>query len=234
MILLDSLIWEIIKLDKNALINKIKELDPNIKLVQVNKEIDFNNHQILIKEKEVQTINEMLSNLNLKNVDISKVINLHINRLKKLDKEIGKMKNQLIKLESEKINISKENLTTQNILSEKIENIELSKSSIRNYINHFVENIKISYNDNTYSAIQIEFKFFSELIEDRMKYYPELDILDKYVTVFIDKSNTNKIMYFKRTAKYSELNRAIIKQKLTTNSESKIILKKLNQLYPNT
>lgn len=235
MILIDNLIWQIVKQDKKALINKIKELNPNIKLLQINNEIEHLKLSLDKLNKESNHIQNILLNTKFNNINVNELIETNIKRLGVVDKNISSINEQLNILEMNKIGAEKQMNNSENIIYKKTNQIEKDLESIRNYTNHFVKDIIIKINTIKYSVIQIEFKYFTStnidsIINDGTKLIHD-DILDNYVTLLVDKTNTNKITFFKLIKKYNNKTIPQLLSMIEKYGNERIELKKINFNY---
>jgi hypothetical protein len=235
MILIDNLIWQIVKQDKNALIEKIKELNPNIKLLQINNEIEHLKLSLNKLNQESNHIQNILLNTKFNNINVNELIETNIKRLGVVDKNISSINEQLNILEMNKIGAEKQMNNSENIIYKKTNQIEKDLESIKNYTNHFVKEIIVKINTIKYSVIQIEFKYFSStnlgsIINGGSKLIND-DILDNYVTLLVDKTNTNKITFFKLLKKYNQITIPQLLSIIAKNETERIELKKINFNY---
>jgi len=134
-----------------------------------------------------------------------------------------------------KIGTEKQMNNSENIIYKKTNQIEKDLESIRNYTNHFIKEIIVKINTIKYSVIQIEFKYFTStniacVINDGSKSIKD-DILDNFVTLLVDKTNTNKITFFKLLKKYNYTNIPQLLSIIDKNNYERIELKKINFIY---
>jgi DNA invertase Pin-like site-specific DNA recombinase len=235
MALMDNLIWHVVKLDKKALINKIKELNPNIKLIQINNEIDHLKLTLKKLNEELLFIENILLNTKFNSINVAELVESNIKRLGIIDKNISSINEQLNKLEIERINIERNNSNTDSIVYKKTDVIEKSIESIKEYINQFVKEIIIKKNTVKYSIIQIEFKYFtSSNVQYKLDDFSKIiedDILDNYITLLVDKTNTNNISFYKFNKKSNIPNVIKLQQLIQDLNIDKIELKKINFNY---
>jgi DNA invertase Pin-like site-specific DNA recombinase len=138
---IDNLIWNVVKLDKNALINKIKELNPNVKLLQINNEIKYLEikKESLINDAEL--IKKIFKNLNLSNISVEEIINTNSKKLATIDKKLADIDDELLILKGKKIRIEIQYNNRDFLNDENLEKIENDVYKIKEFINHFIKEI---------------------------------------------------------------------------------------------
>ncbi len=201
MVLLDSAVWSLIKLDFNSLANQIVLKTPDAEINILSGEQKVLEEKIASIEKEIKIENGRISILSSKkNIDIGEMLTGFEKKIDKLDKDLGKSKNKLAQVANkiEQFNRRKDINITELFQSD-IDQIEQDKSLLKRYINTFVRNINILFQNNRYSVISVNFHYSvvskkKIAIGERMKIESPLG---KGTCIFIDKSNTNNIKVVK-------------------------------------
>jgi DNA invertase Pin-like site-specific DNA recombinase len=224
--IIDNLIWHLIKQDEFALLNKFKEINPNIKLTQIDNQIIFLNDKNKEYLSEAAKIQNLLNKTKFNNLNIDDLILNKTERLAKLDKYVSENHNKISKLTIDKSKIENRNINSEKILLQDLKIIEKDPIKIKEYINHFVKEIIIKKNTLKYFITQVEFKYFSNF-ENKEK-----ELLDRFVTLIVYKPSPNKIKFKKLSKKLSIQNLNILNEKITKDQDFKIIeIEKLNFNY---
>jgi DNA invertase Pin-like site-specific DNA recombinase len=229
MLLMDNLIWQIIKEDKNSLISKIKQLNPNLRLNQIKNEIEFYKNSIIKINEESAHIQKIIQNIKFNNINVSELIEININKLEKLDKKLNSINENINKLEIEKIGVEKQNKKSNSVVYKKTKQIENDLGNLKMYVNHFIKEIIVKINTVTYSVIQIEFKYYETEFKRSLETKIEEDgIIDNFVTLLVDKRNTNNISFYKIIKKFNFISVNTIKSYIKKNNIQK---NELNKIY---
>ena len=199
--MLDSVIWSLVKKDRTLLSKLISSINPekykdNIletlnyhknKDIEINESIDFEIKKLSLIPKGRKSANEAIATIESK-------LNL-------LDKELKKNKTKVreltLNLDSFNENQKKDHDT---LLSLDIEYIENNRSILKDYINLYVDHIKIHKHSSRFSLIEIIFKFESDeevkhKIQDKII---RLDgLINRNTFILIDKTITRALKIFK-------------------------------------
>lgn len=186
MALLDSVIWCYIKSDIENLVGKMQDYYNSINIDNINEEIDNLKQKIndLENDKEHEAdIFRIMSKSNKEKAleDFSNNIDL-LNQQIEMFKNIIDDKMKLI----ENIEYNKE-LNANNNVEEEINTIENDKTLLKKYINLFIKEINVLYNDISYMVLKLgvidkidTFDFDSEkFIENDLAYRTYL-VIDKH------------------------------------------------------
>ena len=205
MSMIDSAIWNFIKTDLELLAEQIKINDPDSIENNYKKHLE----ELLNKKKELQ--NEY--NIELKSLEIIKrVKNANIGdfllkfekNTTKIDKELGRVDKEISKAQM-LLNIKQnENNDVVNVINKNLARIETSKELLKDYINLFVESIRIIYHNNKYTILHVSLKNYSNV---KKYYFPNSTDyiqyddaeLEPFNSILLDKSQTLSIKMFKST-----------------------------------
>lgn len=186
--LLDSVIWSYIKDDITNLVNKMKDYYNGIDIKSINDEINNLNLKITDLEKAIENeadIYRVMSNLNK---DKDNAFRTFTDKVSDIDNSITILKNKISDKERliEQIEHNKIVNSERDIKNE-IHNIENDKDKLKKYINLFVREINILYNDISYLVLNVSiidkidtYDFDKgNFIDDNMGYNTYL-IIDKH------------------------------------------------------
>lgn len=154
MALLDSAIWCYIKNDITNLVNKMKDYYSNIDINSINNEID--NLNIKIKDLEKSKEHEADVYRIMANSNKDKALIEFTDNVLAIDKEIKVLENKISDKERliKQIEYNKM-LNSEHDIKSEIDNIENDKSQLKKYINLFVNEINILYNDISYMVLKV-------------------------------------------------------------------------------
>ena len=208
--MLDSTLWSLIRTDLKALGEKINELDPNVELISLSERLNNIHHKLSEIDKDIYELEKQANNFSGEDVsgliEFGKKLQLNLNRLKNQRKP---MINESKILETQIRTIKSKIDTKEKLVNINVEYIESSKEKIKQYINHFIESVNLQIHDREKSVLQVKFKYYTigyRGVISRDKEHGSMRIddgLDKFVTVVIDKKNTNNLKLYKATKRIS-------------------------------
>jgi DNA invertase Pin-like site-specific DNA recombinase len=205
MVMIDSVVWSLIKTDLRVLADSINKLNPDIDysmLVAQKKAIQDRLDEV---EKATVALNKSIkANIANKSIDISEALASFNTKVDKLAKEKGQLEKEFNIL-STNIQIKDKRLNNiEEVINSNLERIEHSKELLKRYINYFVESVELLLHNNRFTVLLFKFKNYS-LLEYRQKLENQMIIDDgEYLQktfVIINKRNTNNIKAIKSTRK---------------------------------
>ena len=157
---------------------------------------------------------------------MTELLETNINRLNKIDKQITNYNEEILKLEINKLEAEKNHNKSDSVIYKNVDNIEQDLQKIKEYINHFVKEIIIKVNTKEYYIIQVELKYFSSNYYEYLQHND--DVLDKYLTLIVEKNQVEKIKIIKLNKRY---NTNILKSVLREiNSNPKLERLEINKI----
>lgn len=189
--LLDSTIWCYIKADIENLVTKMQNYYNSINLNIINEEIENLNLKITDLENDKEHEADIFRIMSKSNKE--KALEEFSTNISSLDKQIEVFKNKIddkMKV-IEDVEYNKE-LNGNNNINEEIDTIENDKTQLKKYINLFVKEINVLYNDVSYMVLNLgvidkidSFDFDSgKFIENDLNYS---------IYLVIDKHDNNRI-----------------------------------------
>jgi DNA invertase Pin-like site-specific DNA recombinase len=203
MSMIDSAIWNLIKTDLELLSEQIKINDPDS--VQANYQMHLEG--LLNKQNELQNeYNNELKSLEIikraKNARIDDFLVKFEKNTKRIDKQLGIVTNEILSVKNI-LNIKQnDNSDLVKVINNNLGKIESSKELLKQYINLFVDNIRIKLHNNKYTILIVTLKNYSKLGKKSLKfggYKMDDGELEKYTFILLDKRQTLKIKMFKAT-----------------------------------
>jgi DNA invertase Pin-like site-specific DNA recombinase len=218
MVMLDSVVWSLIKTDLRLLADSINKINPDEDYALIDQ------HRMKI-EKRIKSINEeteelkrgIKANIAFKNIDLSDVMSSFHSKIGKLDKEKGEMEKELSRLNSILLIKKDEQSDIHEVITKNLTSIEKSKDLLKTYINYFVKSIDILFHNTKFTALKVNFivssnfEFLSSEHAKAFKY--EDGEYSSHTYVVIDKTNTLKIRTLKSLTP------------LDVNSENQVVLR---------
>ena len=201
MVMMDSLIWCLIKTDLSVLAKSINELSPNEDYAVLSKQKKAIEKMLAKMDDDLLQLKDSVKkNIKSRNINMSDVLSSFQSNIERLDKEKGQLQKELDRL-STSINLQKQRLdNVQEVISSNIHTIETSKEMLKKYVNYFVDSIHVLLHDNSYTALRIHFKNYS-FIQYRRVHNGKVIIDDgeylKQTFVVIDKTRTLKMKAIK-------------------------------------
>ena len=163
MTLLDSLVWSTIKSDIKLLAYSINQINPDLDYKNLEKNLVSIQNKCFELDNEISDMNKkiaILINSNSKNSIES--LEVAVGKNDRLNYEREKYEKEL-NIIRRKIDIGKNRIENiDEVITNNIDKIESSKDLLKTYTNYFVKSIKILYQTNRYSLIEIMFKHESE------------------------------------------------------------------------
>lgn len=157
--LVDSAVWESIKVDLPALSQKINEVNPDEYLVELE------NHLINLiqREKEIQiSIDENLAVLKsvgkLTSGGVLSLIEETGKKISKLESELSKIEQEKSRIESNKLLIHDKQSDVESVINNNLQTIESSKELLKKYINYFIDRINIVEHNLRYTILELIIK----------------------------------------------------------------------------
>ena len=227
LIMLESVIWQMIKNKKHLLFNAVNNLDEQKEKL---------NSQILnleIKIRELDKVKNELSSLSNNLVANYKlgtntVVETISSKIEKLDSEMSSLKRD-VDVKRNEISINKVDTLKDDLLSAEVGKIECDKFLMKKYFDSFIDEIDIPYHSNKFTFLRIWTRKFVENLPNNQGYEnlvvpQETDRIIDYIpnSILIDKRNTqnNKFLFFNEgsNAKYMHAeNLGIVKLDLLNN-----------------
>ncbi|MBC5836771.1 recombinase family protein [Flavobacterium muglaense] len=191
--LIDSAVWQLIKLDLPALSKKINEINPDEYLL----EMDNHLSNLIQREKEIQNnIDENVAILKsvgkLSSAGVLTLIETTGKKIEKLENDYNKIQQEKSKIESNKLLIFDKQGDVESIINDNLSTIESDKELLKKYINIFIDDINIIQHNVQYTVLEL-------IIKDGTTY----GLL------------TNPEIYSQRNCKNIEVNYLIIDKKIT-------------------
>lgn len=189
--LLDSAIWCYIKSDIENLVVKMKNYYSTININTISDEIG--NIENKIKDLEKDKSHESDIYRIMSKGDKDNAYKVFVDNIASLDKEIDILKSQIDdrKILIEQIDFNK-NLNDKYNVEKEIFNIENDKSQLKKYINLFIKEINVLYNDISYMVLKV-----SVIDKIDMFDFDKLDFSNKdmlySVYLVIDKHDNHRI-----------------------------------------
>jgi hypothetical protein len=227
LIMLESVIWQMIKNKKHLLFNAVNNLEEQKE--KLNSQIS----NLEIKKGELKKVkNELLSNYKnlIANFKGEKQILLDTitSKMEKIDLEMSKLEGDIDEKKNE-ISINKVDTLKDDLLSVEVSKIENDKFLMKKYFDSFIDEIDIPYHSNKFTFLRIWTRKFVENLPNNQSYEnlvlpQETDRFIDYIpnSILIDKRNTqkNKFLFFNEgsNAKYMHgENLGIVKLDLLNN-----------------
>lgn len=195
MMMLDGIIWGMIKTDIKALSKIIKQISPNIKLA----ELITQKKNLVKKLEELRNESENIVNIQmnrpkLKNINYTQLIEKENKSLLKIDKEITYTHNSLATLESSILIAERKQNDIAEVFKSNIGDIENDSQLIKKYINYFISEINILHHDRERTFLKVHFKYYTPNNENIVGLSDGKRRLDdglgENVFVLINKKNT--------------------------------------------
>lgn len=211
LIMLESVIWQVIKNKKHLLFNAVNNLEEQKE--KLNSQIS----NLEIKLRELDKVkSELLSSFKnlIANYKGGQQIQLDTisSKIEKIDLEMSSLKIDIDAKRNE-ISINKVDTLKDELLSAEVGKIESDKFLMKKYIDSFVDEIDIPYHSNKFTFLRIWTRKFVENLPNNQGYEnlvvpQETDRIIDYIpnSILIDKRNTqkNKFLFFNEgsNAKY--------------------------------
>lgn len=208
MAMIDSAIWNLIKTDLELLAEQIKINDPDAA------ETNYKQHLEALLNKKDELQNEYdneLKSLEIikkaKNANVGDFLLRFEQNTTKIDKELGKIDKEISKVKM-LLNVQqKENNDVVNVINKNLDKIESSKELLKEYINLFVDYIRIELHNNKYTILNVVLKNYSKVEKYYFKNsndYIQIDDaeLEELNSVLLDKSQTLSIKMYKSTKRF--------------------------------
>ena len=227
LVMLESVIWQMIKNKKHLLFNAVNNLDEQKE--KLNSQIS--NLEIKIEELD-KAKNELLSLSNNMIANYKSGQNTLIetisSKIEKLDSEMSSLKRD-IDVKRNEFSINKVDTLKDDLLSAEVGKIECDKFLMKKYFDSFIDEIDIPYHSNKFTFLRIWTRKFVENLPNNQGYEnlvvpQETDRIIDYIpnSILIDKRNTqnNKFLFFNEgsNAKYMHgENLGIVKLDLLNN-----------------
>lgn len=204
MIMIDSVVWGVIKTDLDVLSRVITRVNPDKELELLKKSLKGLEDRSNKIDEEIKALNQSFKSFSkLKNVTSGDFINTIKSKVTKLDKEKGLIENEISRI---KVNLSVKNedlKDNQSIIQNNLETIEESKELLKKYINLFVERIDIIFHNTNFSVIRVKFKIDSHSLLKRQSksiIYPVEDgEIELYTNIILDKRHAKNVKSYKST-----------------------------------
>jgi DNA invertase Pin-like site-specific DNA recombinase/predicted HTH domain antitoxin len=199
--MLDSVVWSLVKKDRALLSKLITSINPekyknNIlndlnyyknKETEINESIEFEIKKISLLQKGHKNVNEAIAVIETKLNSFNKELKKNNIKVKELTQNLDSLNENQKKAHDK-------------LLSLDIEHIENNKSILKDYINLYVDHIKIHKHSSRFSLIEIIFKFESDK-EVKHKIQDKIIRLDGLINrntfILIDKTITRSLKIFK-------------------------------------
>lgn len=189
--LLDSVIWSYIKSDITNLVDKMRRYYSEININNIINEIE----NINLKIDNLDNNKEHESNIYriMSNRDKEKALKIFSDNIASLDKKIDILKNQIDDKNKLIEQIEYNRNENENIdIENKIYNIENDKSQLKKYINLFVKEINVLYNNISYMVLKVSLIDKLDTYDLEKGYFVNDDMLYSTYLV-IDKHDNNRI-----------------------------------------
>jgi DNA invertase Pin-like site-specific DNA recombinase len=203
MSMIDSAIWNLIKTDLNLLAEQIKINNPDTL------ELNYKTHlEKLLKKRNELNVEYQLELKTLEIIKRVKNVNINDSLIKfeqntnRIDKELGKIDKEISKVNLFLNMKQNKNDDLSKTISENLDKIESSKELLKEYINLFVENIRIIYHNKKYTILQVCLNTYSNVekfyFPNSMDYIQMDDAeLETFNSILLDKRQTLSIKMFK-------------------------------------
>lgn len=192
MSLIDSAVWSLIKTDLPALTEMINEINPDVELAK----LKSHRANLIVRKDEIEEEVNSIKN-SFKKITVFKgfeeVLESWTNKLEKLNFERDQLDFQQKSIDSNLLLLNNRQKDIDSIIMDNLESIEASKELLKQYVNHFVDEIEILEHTVPYSIIKIQFKHFT--MPDFMSLVKEKEHVPtkKVVYLAIDKKVTRQI-----------------------------------------
>ena len=199
MSLVDSGVWNIIKMDWQGMRTMIEQYNPNIEKVEIVYQMKNLEDRLNDINVQVKKIVKMLKlNSNLESINLDELIHSSNTKLKKLDKEKINLGEEYNRLESRLLFIKNNEGDAKKVMDVSIPEIEKDKELIKKYVSKFVNSIEILLHDRRYTIIKLQLKYFT-----KHKFsYKSIDSKYKSAIVIFDKKVTQKVKCYYTTNEY--------------------------------
>jgi DNA invertase Pin-like site-specific DNA recombinase len=187
MSLLDSAIWSTIKFKSTDLFRVINTIKPSSKLLELENQLQNVNQKSIEIQNElnnrIETINGLSST---SHKSVAEMITTQAKKVRNLEKKLSALENQKINLEDEKRRFQnlEDHEDFEKFYLAEINSSEQSQSTIKAYINYFVEEIIIIEHNYLTTNILVKLKDFSNtknlIIEKKQKHF--ILQIDKKIT----------------------------------------------------
>lgn len=194
--MLDSAIWIALKSDFKNFSDAVKLFNPDEELKKTENLIIKIKDDISVIESELQDVSDFqkvlrkVKNNKLMGDNFSEIIK----QISKYDRQLGKLNEELLQLENKRKIIDFKNLDFDSIVLTNLDVIERSKESVKNYINFFIDKIIIEHQSVRLSIVKIKMKYYTRSLKKE-----QINELDDYIYLLIDKKQTLNIKLYKAT-----------------------------------
>ena len=194
--MLDSAIWIALKSDFKNFSDAVKLFNPDEELKKTENLIIKIKDDITVIESELKDVSDFqkvlrkVKNNKLMGDNFSEIIK----QITKYDRQLGKLNEELLQLENKRKIIDFKNLDFDSIVLTNLDVIEKSKESVKNYINFFIDKIIIEHQSVRLSIVKIKMKYYTRSLNKE-----QINELDDYIYLLIDKKQTLNIKLYKAT-----------------------------------
>jgi DNA invertase Pin-like site-specific DNA recombinase len=208
MAMIDSAIWNLIKTDLELLAEQIKINDPD------SAQINYQSHLKSLNNKKIELQNEYKNELKsleiikkVKNVKIDDFLVKFEQNTNRIDKELGRIDKEVTKVKLLLNMKQNENNDVANVINKNLDKIEASKELLKQYINLFVDFIRIELHNNKYTILNVVLKNYSKV---EKFYFPNTNDfiqiddaeLEELNSILLDKRQTLSIKMYKSTKRF--------------------------------
>ena len=194
--MLDSAVWIALKSDFKNFSDAVKLFNPDEELKKTENLIIRIKNDISVIESELKNVSDFqkvlrkVKNNKLMGENLSEIIK----QISKYDRQLGKLNEELLQLENKRKIIDFKNLDFDSIVLTNLDVIERSKESVKNYINFFIDKIIIEHQSVRLSIVKIKMKYYTRSLNKE-----QINELDDYIYLLIDKKQTLNIKLYKAT-----------------------------------
>lgn len=199
MIMIDSLVWCLIKTDLKKLAKSINKLNP-----------DINYNSLLNQQKKIET---RISEIDRESTALQKSIRIKTSSIEietlladfnikilKLDKEKSLLLKEISSIKANMQLRHEQNNDVYKVITSNLKSIEESRELLKKYISYFVQEIRIILHNNKYSALLVVFKNFENQSMRDIAMEKKSIANDEYIKhtyILVDKIETLKIKAIK-------------------------------------
>lgn len=156
MVQMDSVIWCFIKENISELIDKINSFYSGVDVSEIEQQIENLRNKIFDFENEIETENIIFRNSIKRATDRTQIIENYNNKINEINLKIEKIEN-VINERFELINdIELNQKSNKQDISNKINDIENSKSELKKYIRLLIKKIVPVYTDNQFTVLNLK------------------------------------------------------------------------------